>query len=188
MFATTPAALSAQLDPRSTRKRVRTPSLDEMVEVFDFEVVARDNINRAAANWTGRGRDAEWSLRRNRIAFDWVDIVERGGVTPDQVDTSTTVLGSSMAHPIFACPSTAQAQMHPSGDAGMYQGFSATGGLTCIASGSSIPHAEVVQAADGPRWNQIYIGQNLENNGRLMQGWRETGSQAIAITIDHTAA
>jgi hypothetical protein len=89
MLASSPSSLRAQLDPRSTERQVRTPSLNEMFEVFDFEPVAKDNVNRIAWNWTARGRDGEWSLRRNRIAFDWIDLVERPAGSVDAVDTST---------------------------------------------------------------------------------------------------
>jgi 4-hydroxymandelate oxidase len=188
MLASSPSLLRAQLDPRSSEHQVRTPSLNEMFEVFDFEPVAKDNVHRFAWNWTMRGRDGEWSLRRNRIAFDWIDLVERPSGTVEAVDTSTEVLGVRISHPIFAAPSTAQAQMHPSGDAGTYQGIAATGGLMCVASGSSIPHPEVAAAADGPRWNQIYPGQDLERNRMQLRGWLDLGTQAIVITIDHTAA
>lgn len=188
MLAGSPSLLRAQLDPRSTQPQIRTPSLNEMLEVYDFERVAQDNVNRAAWNWTARGRDGEWSLRRNRIAFDWVDLVEQPGGTVQTVDTSTEVLGVRLSHPIFACPSTAQVQMHPSGDAGTYQGIAATGGLMCVAGNSSVGHQTVVDAATGPRWNQIYPGQNLESNRSNIMTWLDTGSRAIAITVDHTAA
>lgn len=189
MLAASPSKLRAQLDPRSSERQVRVPSLNEMLEAFDFEAVAKDNVSRVAWNWTARGRDGEWSLRRNRIAFDWVELVDAPVAIPkESVDTSTEVLGVRMAHPIFAAPSTQQRQMHPSGDAGTYQGIAATGGLMCVASGSSVPHPEVAAAADGPRWNQIYPGQNLDRNQEQMQEWKDLGSQAIVITIDHTAA
>ena len=58
----------------------------------------------------------------------------------------------------------------------------------CVASGSSIPHPDVVAAADGPRWNQIYPSQDMQRNRVQLDGWMEMGTQAIAITIDHTAA
>jgi 4-hydroxymandelate oxidase len=188
MLASSPSVLRAQLDPRSTERQERIPSLNELLEVFEFEPIAKDNVTRAAWNWTARGRDGEWTLRRNRIAFDWIDLVERPSGTVDSVDTSTEVLGTRMSHPIYAAPSTAQVQMHPSGDAGTYEGIAATGGVMCLASGSSIPHPQVIAAADGPRWNQIYPGQDLERNGSSMRTWLEQGTRSIQITIDHTAA
>jgi 4-hydroxymandelate oxidase len=188
MLASSPSLLRAQLDPRSTRPQVRTPSLNEMHEVFDFEAVARDNVTRTAWNWTSRGRDGEWSLRRNRIAFDWVDLIERPSGTVESMDTSTEILGVPLSHPIYVCPSTLQVQMHPSGDAGMYQGVAATGGLYVVTGSGSIGYPTLLEAATGPRWNQIYVGQNLEQNGNRLREWLDTGSQAIAMTIDHTAA
>ncbi len=188
MLAGAPSALEGQLDPRSADPQPRTPSLAEMFEVFDFEPVAKENVDRLAWNWTMRAGDSEWGLRRNRLAFDWIELVENRSGTVDAVDTSTEVLGVRMAHPIFAAPNSLQGQMHPSGEAGTYQGISATGGVMGIASGTSVPHPEIAAAADGPRWNQSYPGQNMERNRVRHQEWVDLGTRAIMITIDQQAA
>src|SRR4029450_12585762 len=102
------------------------------------------------------GADSEFTLRRNREAFEWVDLVEQPGTSPNQVDASTELLGIRMPFPIFVAPSTRQRDLHPEGDAGMYVGATATKTPMIVAGGSSIPIEKVAAAANGPRWSQFY--------------------------------
>src|SRR5262245_42220849 len=93
---TAPGVLQAQLDPRPLSQHRHVPGLGEMVEVFDFEPVCFANISQQNYDSMARASGSEWTLRRNRFVFDWVDIVERPGVSADSVDTSKELLGVRM--------------------------------------------------------------------------------------------
>jgi len=62
--------LQAQLDPRPLWTHKRTPGLDEMLVAFDFEPVMYANIPQATYDYTAHGDGSEFTLRRNRQAFD----------------------------------------------------------------------------------------------------------------------
>ncbi len=66
--------LHAQLDPRPLGGHRRTPGLDEMLSAFDFEPVMYANVPQATYDYTAHGDGSEHTLRRNRQAFDWVDV------------------------------------------------------------------------------------------------------------------
>src|SRR5690554_4165707 len=92
MFAAGPTALTAaQVDPRHFRDSWRAPGIDEMVDAFDFEEIAYLNLPRQVYDYTAQGAHGEWTARRNRYIFDFVEIVERpeARVSPDEVDAST---------------------------------------------------------------------------------------------------
>src|SRR5215469_16095946 len=71
-----PAMLRAQQDP--FRDHSRVPDLSEMVQEVDFEPVAFAKLPRQAYDYTAYGVDGEFTLRRNRQVFDWVELVPRG--------------------------------------------------------------------------------------------------------------
>src|SRR5687768_17329661 len=73
-MAASPVARS-QHDP--FRDHTRIPRLDELVDAFDFEAVAYEKLPRAAYDYTAHGSEGEFTLRRNREAFDWVKLVPK---------------------------------------------------------------------------------------------------------------
>jgi len=175
---------AAQLDPRPLKDHRRVPGLDEMMTAFDFEPICFANMPLASYDYMAHGSDSEFTLRRNREAFGWVELVERPGTLPDAVDTSSEVLGIKMDYPIFIAPSTRQRDLHPDGDAGMYQGATATGTPMIVASGSSVPIQKVATSANGPRWSQFYPIQNLTAARDQIELFQAHGARAIVVTVD----
>jgi 4-hydroxymandelate oxidase len=180
--------LGAQFDPRPHKEHRRVPGLDELMTAYDFEPICFANMTLRNYDYMAHGSDSEFTLRRNREAFEWVDLVERPGVRPDAVDTSTEVLGIRLKCPIFVAPSTRQRDLHPDGDAGMYQGATATGTPMIVASGSSVPIQKVAEAANGPRWSQFYPIQNLEAARAQLELFQSHGARAITVTVDQQAS
>jgi 4-hydroxymandelate oxidase len=180
--------LRAQLDPRPLKDHRRVPGLDEMLSAFDFEPICFANMTLRNYDYMAHGGDSEFTLRRNREAFEWVELVTRPGVSADAVDASTEVLGIKMKYPIFIAPSTRQRDCHPDGDAGMYQGATATGTPMIVASGSSVPIQRVAEAANGPRWSQFYPIENLTAAREQLELFQSHGARAIVVTVDQQAA
>ena len=176
--------LRAQLDPRPLNAHRRVPGIDEMMTAFDFEPICFANMPLANYDYMAHGSDSEFTLRRNREAFDWVELVERPGTSPDAVNPATEILGIRMEYPIFVAPSTRQRDLHPDGDAGMYQGATATGTPMILASGSSIPIQKVADSATGPRWSQFYPIQNLTAARDQIELFQANGARAIVVTVD----
>src|SRR4051794_4302759 len=90
--------LFSQQDP--FRGGPRTPALNELVTAFDFEPVFHAKVSRAAYDYTGLGMDGEFTLHRNREAFEWVSIVPKRIVDVSTIDTAAEVLGTKLAFPI----------------------------------------------------------------------------------------
>ena len=164
------------------------PGLDELLSAFDFEPICFANMTQRNYDYMAHGGDSEFTLRRNREVFEWVDLIERPGVPPEAVDPSTEVLGIKLAYPIFIAPSTRQRDCHPDGDAGMYQGATATGTPMILASGSSIPIQRVAEAATGPRWSQFYPIENLTTAREQLELFQTHGARAIVVTVDQQAS
>ncbi len=176
--------LSAQQDPRPLKDHKRVAGLDEMMTAFDFEPVCFANMTLANYDYMAHGADSEFTLRRNREAFEWVDLVDRPGAAAASVETSTEVLGIKMAFPIFVAPSTRQRDLHPEGDVGMYQGATAAKIPMIVASGSSIPIEKVAAAASGPRWSQFYPIQDLGLSREQIERFQANGARGIVVTVD----
>ena len=113
----------AQRDPRPLTEHTRLKGLDEMVTAFDFEPLMYANVTRAVYDYTAHGDGSETNLRRNRDAFEWVDLLPgRTPVDPASVDLSTEILGVAMKFPILIAPTATQMPLHPDAEAGMRRG------------------------------------------------------------------
>jgi len=75
MAASPIAAAVAETDPRPLSEHRRALSLAEMQTSFDFEPVFFGNVLLPIYDYTAHGDGSEFTLRRNRQAFDWVDIM-----------------------------------------------------------------------------------------------------------------
>src|SRR5687767_10441831 len=94
MFAGSRAPLTAQTDPRPFKEHRRMPGLDEVRDSFDFEPVFFANVPQVTYDYTAHGDGSEFTVRRNREAFDWVDLVPGKAVDPKSVDLSSEVVGT----------------------------------------------------------------------------------------------
>ena len=109
MLASSPF-LGAQHDPRPLKDHKRVLGLDEMVTAFDFEPVCFANMTQNNYDYMAHGDGDEFTLRRNREAFGWVDLIARPGASVAALNTSREVLGLTLDVPILISPSTQTAR------------------------------------------------------------------------------
>src|SRR5438874_847403 len=91
--------LRAQQDP--FRNHSRVPGFKEMLTAFDFEAVAYSKLPRSAYDYPAYGADGEFTLRRNREAFDWVTLLPQRIGTAETPSTSIELFGNKMAFPLM---------------------------------------------------------------------------------------
>lgn len=179
----------AQQDPRGLLAgHQRIPGIDEMLTAFDFEPVCFGNMLPVRYDYMAHGDGSEFNLRRNREAFEWVDIVRGTPIDASAVDLSTTLLGIPLKYPVYVAPSSGQGDLHPDGEVAMYQGATAAGTIMAIANGPTIAHPKIAEGAKGPRWNQFYPTADLDASRRTIAQFQELGTKAIIITVDQQAS
>jgi isopentenyl diphosphate isomerase/L-lactate dehydrogenase-like FMN-dependent dehydrogenase len=134
------------------------------------------------------GSDGEFTLRRNRQAFDWVDLLPKRISDVSSPQTATEVLGTKMPFPIMISPTAAHAALNPEGEIGTYKGATAASGTPFIISNNtSTPFEKIAPAAKGTLWFQLYPKQQIDDNRDLLEKVQEAGAKAIVVTIDQSA-
>ncbi|MFN7923811.1 MAG: alpha-hydroxy acid oxidase [Bryobacteraceae bacterium] len=176
-----------QQDP--FRDHSRVPRLDELMTALDFESVAYAKLPRSVYDYMSYGTDSEFTLRRNREAFDWVKLVP-GAIGGSQAPiTATEILGTKMPAPIMISPTAGHQQLHPEGEVATYQGATAAGATPMIVSNvSSLPFEKIAPAAKGPLWFQLYPKDDPEANRDTLERVQGAGAKAIVVTIDQQAS
>ena len=188
-LASSPLINAFQQDP--FRDHSRVPKLEELVTPFDFEPVAYAKLPRFAYDYTAYGEGSEFTLRRNRQAFDWVKLVPDAlnGLAGAAPVTATTILGTPSPSPIMISPTAAHAQLHPDGETATYQGAAAAAETPMIVSNvSSLPFEKIAAAAKSPLWFQLYPKQELEANREALDRAQTAGCRAVVVTIDQQAS
>jgi len=181
--------LHAQLDPRPFPQHRRTPGLNEMLTSFDFEPVMFANIAQSVYDYTAHGDGGEWNLRRNRQAFDWVDLIPGTAVDPATVDLSSKLINLDLKYPVVIAPTATQVALHPEGEAGMYRaGTLSSNTPMCLSNNASQSVEEVAKGANGQLWWQFYPRQDMGASQELLERAQAAGYRAIVITVDQQAS
>ena len=178
----------AQRDPWPLGPHRRFLGFDEMRDVFDFEPVFRANVPLSVYDYTAHGTESEFTLYRNRDAFDWVQLVGGGGVDPADVDTSTELFGHPMPSPIMLAPTAGQRALHPDGELGMHRAATTTSTTMIVSNVSSFPFPRIAEEAEGPLWFQRYATRELDPNREALDTAQEAGAQTVVVTIDQQAS
>ena len=185
------SGVSAQLDPRPLKDHARLPGLDEMMSAFDFEPVMFANLPLTIYDYTAHGDGSEFTLRRNREAFDWVDLVPGRAIDRSRVDLSGELLGTRMKYPIMVAPTAAMVPLHPEGEAGMHRAATESSNTPMIVSqNTSLPIDRIAAAASGPLWWQLYPyqPQGYETSKEVLDRAQAAGCTAVVVTVDQQAS
>jgi (S)-2-hydroxy-acid oxidase len=191
MAASPIASAVAQIDPRPLGLNHRALSLAEMQTAFDFEPLFFGNVPQVVYDYTAHGDGSEWNLRRNRQAFDWVDILaSRTPVQASQVDLSSTILGFNSKFPIWIAPTAQMVALHPDGEMGMFRAATAASNTLMMLSANTGTQIEQVVPASpgGTLWAQYYPQENLTTTQTSISRLQNAGSQGIIVTIDQTSS
>jgi isopentenyl diphosphate isomerase/L-lactate dehydrogenase-like FMN-dependent dehydrogenase len=142
-------------------------------------------------DYTAHGDGSEFTLRRNRQAFDWVDILPaRAAIPASQVDLSSELLGVKMKFPIIVAPTAAMLPLHPDGEMGMFKAATAASNtLMILSTNTSTPVAQVAPASPGGvLWGQFYPLQSLATTQQWMDTYQNAGCNGIIVTIDQQSS
>jgi isopentenyl diphosphate isomerase/L-lactate dehydrogenase-like FMN-dependent dehydrogenase len=179
--------LRSQQDP--FRDHSRVPALREMLNAFDFEPVAYAKITRQAYDYMSWGVDGEFTLRRNREAYDWVGLVPRGLAGGAPVQTASTFLGLNLAYPIMISPTARHVLFNPDAEAATHAGATAASNTPFIVSNvATLPVEKIAAAATGPWWFQLYPQRGSDYNRQTLDKAQAAGCRAIVVTVDQQAS
>ena len=179
--------LQGQQDP--FRDHSRVPAMNELLTAFDFEPVCYAKAPREYYDYMAYAVESEFTLRRNREAFDWAHLVPRGVVDVRAVQTATEVLGTKLSFPILVAPTGFQGQLHPQGEAAMHQGATAAASTPMLVSSApTVPFEKVGAAASGPLWFQLYAREDFDATRELLDQAQALEYRAVAMTVYQTAS
>ena len=160
------------------------PSLEDMINVFDFDPVCKAKTTKAGYEYVSGGSWDEWTLRRNREEFGRITFRPRFLREVDQLDLSFTLFGKQLPSPIFVAPTGTHNVVHPEGELATARGAGAANTLMVVSSSSSFPIEKIRGAATGPLWFQLYTASDVAATRERVQRAIDIGCEAVCFTID----
>lgn len=162
--------------------------LEGIVNLHDFEAVARERLDRRAFGYYASGAGDERTLRDNLASWSRWRLLPRvlaGSRTPD---LATTVLGAATALPFGIAPAALQGMAHPDGELATARAAAGHGVPFVLSTASNRSLEEVAAAipadAPGPRWFQLYVEHDLGHARELVLRAEAAGYGAIVLTVD----
>ena len=155
-----------------------------LLNVFDYEGLARRKLSQPFFDYIAGGADDEVTLRRNREAFERIELRPRALVDVSKIDLSANVIGQSIEMPVLLAPVAVQRLAHPEGELATARAAAAAGTIMTLSTMASASIEEVASAQDGPKWFQLYVHRDRSVSKSMVQRAEAAGYKAICLTVD----
>ena len=150
----------------------------------DYQKEASKYLDEMTFAYYSSGADNERTLRCNQQAWQDIFLRPRTFVDVSKIDMSTTILGQTIAFPVFIPPMAFQQLAHPKGEAEMAFAAGQMGTIYCLSTISNIPMEEVVSQSNKPVWFQLYVDRDRQRAFDLVSRAEDVGCQALVVTVD----
>lgn len=162
----------------------RRTALERVISVAGLRELARRRVPRMVFDFIDGGAEDETTLRRNRQAFDDVELVSRALVDVQSRDTSATVLGTRLPAPIVLGPAGLASLAAPGGEATAARAAGRRGLPFVLSTAGSSSIEEVAEAASGPLWFQLYLWRDRDLTASLVDRALRAGYDVLCLTVD----
>ena len=156
----------------------------DVLNLHELEALAKSRLPQVAWDYYASGADDERCVRRNALAFEQVLLHYRVLVDVARRELATTVLGERIALPIVVAPTAFHKLAHPDGELATVRGAGDAGTLFVLSTLSNTAVEDVVAAATGPVWFQLYIYKDRAATEALVRRVEAAGCRALVVTVD----
>jgi len=156
----------------------------DLVSVFDYEAAAQAILPKFAYDYYASGANDEITLRENHAAYERIQLKPRVLRDTSRRDLTTTVLGQKISMPLVVAPTAFHCMAHPEGEVATVRASGTAGTIMILSTLSTSSIEEVMAAATGPVWFQLYVYKDRQATLSLVQRAESAGCKAIALTVD----
>jgi 4-hydroxymandelate oxidase len=154
-----------------------------MINVFDYEALARNELEPAVWDFVEGGSGAEATLQGNGAAFARHWLRPRVLVDVSACDTATTVLGTPVRAPILVAPLAYQGLVSPDGECATARGVAQASSIFVVSTMSSRP-IEQIAACAGVPWLQVSVLRDRAATVQMIRRAEACGVRALVLTVD----
>ncbi len=146
--------------------------------------MARRRLPLGSRAYLDGGGEGEYTLRRNRAAFDLLEFLPREPRDVSQVDTATTVLGQRIPLPFALSPVGAPRMFHHEGELAVARAARHHGIPYGISTLATAPVEDIAAQTGTPLWFQLYIWGDRGEIREAIARAKAAGFSALLFSID----
>jgi 4-hydroxymandelate oxidase len=179
-------ALAEGLSPGQAFLRAPAPvtSADQVLDVMEFEALARAALPPAHFGYIATGNDDDRTVARNHDAFSHYEIRAHRFVDVSRIDSSRSLLGTSWPTPIYLSAVSGQRAFHPDAELGTARAAKSRSMLMMLSNVGSTAVEPVIEARGAPVWQQLYPTDDWRVTEGVVKRAQAAGCPAIVLTVD----
>lgn len=159
-------------------------TVDQVVNVAEFEALARAKLPPAHFGYLATGVDDDRTVFLNHDAYSHIEIRSRRFVDVSRLDTSRRVWGSQWKQPIYFSAVSGMRAFHPEAEVGVARAAASRDFQMMLSAGASSAFPDVVAARKAPLWQQLYATDDWKVTEAIVRRAEKAGCIAIALTVD----
>jgi isopentenyl diphosphate isomerase/L-lactate dehydrogenase-like FMN-dependent dehydrogenase len=156
----------------------------ELINVMDFEPLAKKALPLAHWGYLATGVDDELTLRLNHEAYSHYQTRARRLIDVSKVDLKTELFGMPMDLPIYASAVGGQGAFHTEAEVATAKGAKAQRANMMLSTVSSASVENVAKALGSAPWYQLYMPSNWPDTEKMVKRAEDAGCPALVWTID----
>ncbi|KAJ3972939.1 FMN-dependent dehydrogenase-domain-containing protein [Lentinula raphanica] len=164
----------------------RRPSLSEILNLHDFESIAKEVMPVKAWAYYSSAADDEITIRENHAAYHRIWFRPRILRDVTSVDFSSTILGHKTSMPIYITATALGKLGHPDGELILTRAAAKHGVIQMIPTLASCSFDELVDGAQPGQvqFFQLYVNKDRAITKRIVQHAESRGIKGLFITVD----
>jgi 4-hydroxymandelate oxidase len=159
-------------------------SADKVLNVADFEGLARAKLPPAHFGYIATGADDDRTVSLNHEAYSHIEIRSRRFFDVSKLDTRCSVLGSVWKQPIYFSAVSSMRAFHPEAEIAVARAAASRDFQMMLSTGASCAVEEVIAARKAPLWQQLYATDDWHVTEAIVRRAEKAGCTAIVLTVD----
>ncbi len=162
----------------------QTDAAQPIVSLDAYELQAKSILDQMAFDYITSGSGDGYTVRRNREAFQAIEIVPNILRDVSKIDTGVGLFGRMHDFPILLAPTGYHKLFHPEGELETVRGAGLCGATLVTSCFSTVGYEEIQQRSTGPLWFQLYVNPDRGFTRSLVDQVLNAGCEAICLTVD----
>src|SRR5258708_10198324 len=159
-------------------------TVDQVLNVADFEGLARAKLPPAHFGYVATGADDDRTVFLNHDAYSHIEIRSRRFVDVSKLDTRCSVFGSLWKQPFYFSAVSSMRAFHPEAEVAVARACASRDVEMMLSTGSSCSVEEVTAARNAPVWQQLYATDDWRVTEAIVRRAEKAGCTAILLTVD----
>ena len=157
-----------------------------MVNIFDFEEVAKQVMKKESWDYYSSGGDDEICLRENHLAFQRIWLKPRVMVDVSNVNMTSDMLGYKCSIPLYISATALAKLAHPDGEVALTRAAFTHDIIQMCPTLSSCSLEEMAGARqpNQTQFFQLYVNRDRNVTKQLVEKVEASGMKALFITVD----